>query len=145
MALAPNSQSLASKWSSRCRSSRRPSLSRGEIPLVGNLYIPLPVNCSGFKHPSVKLFVLRLDLEHLYMLQSSYQTRNALFLGKLRNPPTRNHQKPEVPPSNLHFSEESNPLSLRPHPPGQLTPLILSPIIAVSRLSSRARNPLLHF
>ena len=145
MAPAPNSQSLASKWSFRRRSSRRPSLGRGEIPLDGNLYIPLPVNCSGSKHPSVKLFVLRLDLEHLYLLQSPYQTQNRLFLRKLRNPAAKNHQKPEMPPSNLRFSEELHPLNPPPKNPGQLTPLIRSPIIAVSRLSSRARDPLLHF
>ena len=145
MAPAPNSQSLASKWSFRRRSSRSPSLGRGEIPLDGNLYIPLPVNCSGSKHPSVKLSVLRLDLEHVYLMQSSYQTQNRLFLGKLPNPAAKNHQKPELPPPNLRFSEELHALIPLLTHRRQLTPLIRSPIIAVSRLYSRARDPLLHF
>jgi hypothetical protein len=54
----------------------------GEIPLNGEICIPLPENRSGSKHPSVKHSGQRLDLEHINEKQSHHQTETAIFPTK---------------------------------------------------------------
>jgi len=91
----------------------------------------------------VKRFDEQPDLEHLSYMQSPYQTQiiNSPTKPRAASGEATKKRKFRLPTSAFRKTPGLLPAI---DCPDQLTPHSRSPIIAVSRLSSRARDPVLH-